>query len=830
MLHFFTQTKLIVLFYVIVTLTVVQGVYEWLSLKQLESSMPVNLLERNIGLSRVVFSLNQLEAVLDQVEQDASESNRDELVGALDFAVKSLHSYQVSEEKVSESHLRKEHEHIMEVFVTMSAAIRANTIFETPIIQSLRSRYREAMVPFPQNYFIQSKNAFASLVEQTTRISQLRYLALAISLLLVLSLLIVAFMGLSRQKTLQLLRAEQNERFRSEALLRAVIENAPYVIYLKDLAGKYLLCNPAFSELYGISQVECIGRSAWDINTPEQAEEHEEMDRSCQACDLPISYEYEYGEDEASSSTYSIIKFPIKDNHGVLIGTGGIDIDVTQRKSAVLQLSKQKAVMESILNHVPVGVYLKDLKGRYILCNRSFCDWHGIEPKDLKDKNAQDFFSPEKAELFEEKDRECRETLSVIEHESDIQLPDGGLISEHTIRFPVLDDVGHLLGTGGIDIDISQRKQAEQELEESRNRFQALADNLPEFITLKDTCGRFLFVNRRFEEWTGLNRDDTVCKSVYDVYSPEQAREFNRLDDMVINSGEIYSHEIDLEYPNNCPTRTVISTRFPVLSEDGEVLGMGTINHDISERKQAEIALRVAKEQAESADRLKSAFLATMSHELRTPLNSIIGFSGILLKGLAGELNHEQAKQLGMVKKSASHLLSLINDILDISKIEAGSMNVDSTVFELQPAIDSSVNLVLPTAETKSLKIEVKPADRPIEVCSDQRRVEQIVLNLLSNAIKFSESGVIKVETRLIDGKVEIAVGDNGIGIREVDLPRLFQPFYQLDQSGPSRRHEGSGLGLALSKKLAKILGGDIRVQSCWGEGSVFTLELPLNH
>jgi len=828
MSRFFTQTKLIVLFYVIGALVIVQGVYEWYSLKQLESSMPVNLLERNISLSRVVFSLNQLEAVLAEVEQQASEANRDKLVVSLEFAVNSLQSYWDSEEEVSRSHLREEHEHIMEVFQTMSAAIRANTIFETPIIQSLHSRYREAMVPFPQDYFNQSKSAFASLVLQTTRISELRYLAMVISLLLILSLLIVAFMSMSRQKTLRMLRAEQRERFRSEALLSAVIENAPYVMYLKDLTGKYLLCNPAFSELYNIPQEECIGLTARDVSNPEQAAEHEEMDRSCLACDLPISYEYELGEGD-DSSTYSILKFPIKDNRGVVIGIGGISIDITQRKSAVSQLSKQKAVMESILSHVPVGVYLKDLKGRYILCNRSFCDWHNIKPKELKDKTAGDLFSPEKARFFEEKDRECRETLSVVEHESDIQLSAGGEISEHTIRFPVLDDAGHLLGTGGIDINISQRKQAEQELEVSRNRFQALADNLPEFITLKDTQGRFLFVNRRFEEWTGMSRDDTVCKSVYDVYSPEQAREFNRLDNQVIKSGEIYSHEIDLEYPNNRPTRTVISTRFPVLSEDGEVLGMGTINHDISERKQAEIALRIAKEQAESADRLKSSFLATMSHELRTPLNSIIGFTGILLKGLAGELNGEQAKQLGMVKKSATHLLSLINDILDISKIEAGSMNADSTAFEIQPSIDSSVELVTPVAEKKSLRIEVKQADQPIEICSDQRRVEQIVLNLLSNAIKFSETGAIKVETKSLENRIEIAVSDSGTGIKEEDLPRLFQPFHQLDQSGPARRHEGSGLGLALSQKLAQILGGDIRVQSCWGEGSVFTLELPLN-
>lgn len=825
MFRLFTQTKLIVLYYLIATLVVVQGTYEWLSLKRLESSMPVSILEQNITLSQVVFSLNQLEVIIDRVKLNATRENRDELVAALDYAFASLEEYRTTGGEGNSTKLPIAHEQIIQIFQTMRDAIKADTIFESHIIQALHERYRKAMVPFPQRFFNQSKSAFASLMQQTSRISDLRKLALSISILLVISLVIVAFTGWSRQNTLIQLRREQKERYRSEALLRSIVDYAPYVIYLKDLAGKYLLCNPAFSEIYKIDREACVGKSARDFNTPKQAAEHEEMDKTCMECDTTISYEFEYGEG-SNASIFSIIKFPIKDENGKIVGTGGIDVDVSQQKYAVIELANQKAILESVVNHAPTGVYLKDLQGRYLMCNRSFCDWHGIDHREVIGKTAEDYFTAEKAALFNQKDRECRESLQVLEHESSIELEDGTMKSEHTIRFPILDSHGQLINTGGIDIDITERKQFEHELELGRNRFQALADNLPEFITLKDIQGHFLFVNRRFEEWTQFKRDDIVLKTVFDIYPESQASVFKKLDEQVIESGEIFSREVDLDYPDG-GTRTVISTRFPVLSEQGEVLGLGTINHDISERKQAEIALKIAKEQAESADRFKSAFLATMSHELRTPLNSIIGFSGVLLQGLAGDLNQEQSKQLGMVKNSASHLLSLINDILDISKIEAGSMEADSEVFAVHNAIQNAINIVRPTAEKKFLELILREDTSIGNICSDRRRVEQIVLNLLSNAIKFSEDGSVCVETRLQGNHIFISVLDTGIGIKQDDMGLLFRPFHQLDQRGSARKHEGTGLGLALSRNLARILGGDITVQSCWGKGSVFTLELP---
>ncbi len=242
--------------------------------------------------------------------------------------------------------------------------------------------------------------------------------------------------------------------------------------------------------------------------------------------------------------------------------------------------------------------------------------------------------------------------------------------------------------------------------------------------------------------------------------------------------------------------------------------------------KERTAELAIAKERAEAADRLKSAFLATMSHELRTPLNSIIGFTGIMLQGLAGPLNDEQTKQLGMVQSSARHLLNLINDILDISKIEAGQLEIASEPFDMRQTIGKAVRTVTPLAEKKRLALVAEVAPEVDQITSDQRRVEQILINLLNNAIKFTEHGEVRVECRISDGWLVTRVVDTGIGIKPEDMGKLFKAFRQIE-TGMARRHEGTGLGLSICQKLVEMLGGEIWAESGWGVGSTFTFTLP---
>ncbi|RII26938.1 MAG: hypothetical protein CXR30_16060 [Geobacter sp.] len=274
------------------------------------------------------------------------------------------------------------------------------------------------------------------------------------------------------------------------------------------------------------------------------------------------------------------------------------------------------------------------------------------------------------------------------------------------------------------------------------------------------------------------------------------------------------------EYQDNL--EKLVSARTAELQASNERLTM-----EIEERARAEHELSIAKERAEAADRLKSAFLATMSHELRTPLNSIIGFTGILLQGLGGPINDEQAKQLNMVKNSASHLLSLISDILDISKIEAGQMTVAMEPFKLKDSIYKVAQSVRPLAERKGLELSVEVAEAVGEVNGDVRRVEQILFNLLSNAVKFTEQGTISVRCGLEAGNCLTTVTDTGIGIESEDLAGLFEPFHQID-TGLSRKYEGTGLGLSICKKLVALMGGTMRVESSPGKGSTFGFTLPV--
>jgi signal transduction histidine kinase len=240
-------------------------------------------------------------------------------------------------------------------------------------------------------------------------------------------------------------------------------------------------------------------------------------------------------------------------------------------------------------------------------------------------------------------------------------------------------------------------------------------------------------------------------------------------------------------------------------------------------------ALEEKSREVEAASQHKSEFLANMSHELRTPLNAIIGFSEVLGEQMFGELNPKQLEYVGDILSSGRHLLSLINDILDLSKVEAGRLELDLASFDLPTGLENALTLVRERASRHGLTVKLEVDERLGTLVGDERKIRQVVLNLLSNAVKFTpEGGRIEVRAAQADGAVEISVSDTGIGIAPGDQEAIFEEFRQVG-SDYARKREGTGLGLTLARKFVELHGGRIWVKSAIGQGSTFTFTLPLH-
>lgn len=396
----------------------------------------------------------------------------------------------------------------------------------------------------------------------------------------------------------------------------------------------------------------------------------------------------------------------------------------------------------------------------------------------------------------------------------------------------------------------ASRKETEEAARRERRFSDAMTESMPGILYLYTAEGKFLRWNHRFEEVSGYSGSEIARMHPIDFFAPEHRPLLAERIGEVFQTGTAFVEASFLSKDGS--TTPYLFTGRAVHFEGRECLvGIGI---DVSGKKQAEekrraaeralrdlnrtleqkVAdrteeLRTALVRAESADRLKSAFLATMSHELRTPLNSIIGFTGIVLQELAGPLTGEQRKQLVMVQGSTRHLLELIKDVLDLSKIEAGQLEIRREAFDVAQVVEQAAETVRPLAEAKGLRLDVSIASDLGTAHGDPRRTHQILLNLLNNGIKFTDEGHVSLNAERENGSVTVRIADTGIGIKPEDLDLLFQPFRQVD-SELTRQHEGTGLGLAICRRLATLMGGEISVESAWREGSEFSVTLPLDN
>ncbi len=375
-----------------------------------------------------------------------------------------------------------------------------------------------------------------------------------------------------------------------------------------------------------------------------------------------------------------------------------------------------------------------------------------------------------------------------------------------------------------------QLARARDALDRTSQVQQGIIQNANVWLTVLDASGRILVWNRAAERISGYTADAVLGRAdIWKELYPD--REYRRKITGTITriiAGNNYIDNFETVIRTKDGTPRIISWNTREMTDSGsQEKRVIVIGLDITDRKRADRELEEANIQLRELDRLKSLFIASMSHELRTPLNSIIGFTGILAKGMAGEVNAEQKKQLGMVQDSARHLLALINDVIDISKIEAGKIEAGVSTFNLADSFNEVENTLGPAALDHGLTLHME-IPKTLTITSDERRIKQIVINLISNAIKFTDEGRVDVTAEQKGDWVEIRVRDTGIGIGKEDQGRLFLSFARVVV--PGRLTEGTGLGLYLSKKLARFLGGDITVESEVHKGSEFMFRFPATY
>jgi PAS domain S-box-containing protein len=401
------------------------------------------------------------------------------------------------------------------------------------------------------------------------------------------------------------------------------------------------------------------------------------------------------------------------------------------------------------------------------------------------------------------------------------------------------DEIGEMARSFNQMLD--RLEEREQQLSEGRNLLQSVIDNTPAQIFAKNLEGRFLIVNRSFAESLNAAPEAIVGMTVRELFPAETAERVMERDQALVASGSTTVQEETLHH--GPPGRTYLAARFPLRDGAGIVGGVGGIATDITERKRAEIELdrhrhhleqmviertaelEAAKVAAEAATQAKSAFLANMSHEIRTPMNAIVGLTYLLRRA---NRDPDEQEKLRKISDAAQHLLSIINDILDISKIESGNLTLEETDFDLDSLLVNRVfNLVSDRAQAKGLEIvfDVDPAVPP-SLLGDPMRFSQLILNYTSNAVKFTERGSIIVRVRVIEESgaavlLRCEVQDTGLGVEPEQIPRLFQSFQQSDSS-TTRRFGGTGLGLAINRHLASLMGGEVGATSRPGHGSIF--------
>lgn len=627
--------------------------------------------------------------------------------------------------------------------------------------------------------------------------------------------------------------------------LKTLVQTIPDLVWLKDADGVYLACNPRFEDLYGAPEAGILGRRDEDFVDAETAAFFRAHDRLAIELGRPSrNEEWLVFARDGYRGLFETTKTPMFDANGRLLGVLGIAHDITESRRAQTALEEAQAVAR-------LGSWSIDGASGTMHISDEVYRIYGVERgRSLREVVFSESLSPEEGERVRAAWAEAmRGAPFDVEHRVVV----GGATRWIRVRAELtVDATGALVSSVGTAQDITERREAEARLSASEERYRILADYSPDWQFWVGPGGESLYISPGCVQICGyrpeqFQEDASLAARI--VHPDDRERWRTHAHGATATAGGDGRCEFEFRILHaDGGIRWIEHQCQATFSKDGVYQGRRGVNRDITARKHAELEIEEhrkhledlveertaelvsARDVAESANRTKSAFLANMSHEIRTPMNAIIGLTHLLRGSLA---TPRQIEQIEKVHAAAQHLLGLLNDILDLSKIEAGKMEVFESDFEIEPMLANVVNLVSERAFAKGLELVVDlDPGCPATLRGDAVKLGQILLNFASNAVKFTDAGVVVLNVRTIrvgDTHVvlHLEVRDSGIGLSAEQQGRIFQVFEQVDTS-TTRRHGGTGLGLAISRRLAELLGGEVGVESEPGQGSRFWCRVPV--